>query len=489
MKLTYTIKKRLKMNNKKILLFVFSVLVLIGFLYLIIAAASTINPTLPAVNFTNISGSAYILNATLLLGGVNGNTTGNTSFCYQPWSYTEAANGTCIAIATTNNVTSSQWYYNATWNTFAVADGIDYTINATVYNYPSLSVNSTNMTGNITIDNTPPTTIAYTGATLAVYTNATAKKNTQKLALNISVTDATVGISNSSSQFCFVNVAGLTNQTLALNRSSASATNGYCNSSLIDLTGLADGNQTIQIYVNDTMNNMGLNNTLVVLVDTTAPTMIIYSGDGAAPTAFTNGTIKASVATNLTLNVSVTDATVGLANSSLQYCFIQIDDEYNHSVALNRTGADVTTGWCNSSDINITGLSDGNHTINVTVNDTINNLVSNFTFHVQIDTTNPIATATCSPTTVYTGDTFPCSCSTSDATSGINSASSKGTSTSPDGVVTPSSTGTFTYTCTATDNGGLISTSTKTYSVVQIPENSGQQEGQQGQQHGHQHKQ
>jgi len=318
--------------------------------------SASVNIVLPASNVTNISGSytlrAYVNGTPIVDGSI-----GSVSFYYQPWWATEAANETWILIASVQNTSKNQTVFSTIWDTTAL-NGKNYTINATTYNYTyGTTANETNISGNMTIDNTAPT--------IAVY--------------------------------------------------------------------------------------------------------------GISPTAYANGTsIKTSTssANNLTLSILITDATIGMANTSTAVCFINVGGGVNHTIPMFNTG--LTTGWCNASDtnattaLNISDLSDGNNTINIYVNDTLTNLL-NSTLVVQIDTTAPIATATCSPSTVQTGESFPCTCSTSDATSGINSASSGGTSTSPDGTSTPSNTGTFTYTCSATDNGGLTASATTTYSITQIP--------------------
>jgi hypothetical protein len=114
-------------------------------------------------------------------------------------------------------------------------------------------VNSTN--ASLYVDTTAPV------VTLPVYTNVTIKNNTEMLTLNISVADALSGQTGSE---CLIDVNG-TNQSIAVS-------GGWCNSSSINLTGLADGNQTISVWANDTVNNIALNNSFVVFIDTTAPT-------------------------------------------------------------------------------------------------------------------------------------------------------------------------------------------------------------------------
>lgn len=335
--------------NKKILLMVFAALFLISFVSMT-SAATSINLTI--ANRTAISGS-YILNATLTDAGA-ANTIGNVSFAYQAWG------GSWINFANKTNQSSNQWYFNYTWDTTAIADGRNYTINITAWNVSGTLINSSNLTGNITIDNN-------------------------------------------------------------------------------------------------------------------APTMTIYYGPAATPTAWPNGTIiKTSVATNLTLNISISDNGTGVENSSVHACYVNIDgsalvNTINLTVAMNRSGGSNFSAWCNTSNLNISSLADGNHTIWIYANDTntSSNMRLNKTFYVQIDTTNPTATATCSPTTVSVGDTFPCTCATADATSGINSAESGGSTTSPDGTVVPSSTGVFTYTCSAVDNAALTYSASATYTITQ----------------------
>ena len=335
----------MKMGDKYILLAVFSIGIVVGFLSFV-SAVPFVGTSSPLVNQSNITGATAYLNASVfLIDQVS--LIGNMTFYYQHWSY--VGNATWTKITDMINTTANQSTFNITWDTTGVADG-EYILNVTAWNANSTDVNATNVTANITIDNTAPTVAVYGGAALTAYANGTSIK---------------------------------TNATL-----------------------------TGALFPN-----------------------------------------------NLTLNISVTDATVGLLNSSNQFCFINVGGGLNHSVPL------TANRWCNSSDINITGLSDGNNTINIYVNDTLDVLRLNSTLVVQVDATDPTSTASCSPTTVQTGDSFPCACSGTDATSGV--ASSTGTSTSPEGISAPSSTGSFTYTCSVTDNGGLVATSTKNYDVTQ----------------------
>ena len=194
------------------------------------------------------------------------------------------------------------------------------------------------------------------------YSNTTSKKSSETLTLNVSVTDA---LSNLTGSVCLVDVNGTSNQSI-------SVSSGWCNSDVINLTGASvDGNYTIKVYVNDTVNNIGLNDSYVVQIDDTAPTITLPQ--------YTNATYKKNTDT-LTLNISVSDATSGLTGS---FCFIDVNGTSNQTVA-------VSSGWCNSSVINLTGSIDGNHTLKVYVNDTVNNIGLNDSYVVQVDSTNPV---------------------------------------------------------------------------------------------------
>lgn len=139
---------------------------------------------------------------------------------------------------------------------------------------------------NMSVDTTAPT------ISLPVYTNATIKKNTEQLTLNISASDAKSGLTGSH---CLIDVNG-TNQTVTIN-------SGWCNSTVINLTGANDGNQTLNVYVNDTVNNFGLNNSFVVLVDTTAPTISLSE--------------SSSTRTTIIVSFSCNDAISGISSCSL----------------------------------------------------------------------------------------------------------------------------------------------------------------------------
>ena len=236
-----------------------------------------------------------------------------------------------------------------------------------------------------------------------------------------------------------------------------------------DTTTVADGIYNLNVsvvnygYVTTTYN--GSNVTRNITIDNTMPTTIAYTG--AALTAYTNGTTRSSTtfSNNLTLNISVSDATVGLLNSTNSFCYVNVNGELNHSIP-------EVDGWCNSSDINVSGLSDGNKTINIYINDTVNNMRLNNTLVVQVDTTAPTASAVCSPTTVNTGDIVTCTCSPSDSTSGIN-ASATSITANPS---TPNTGTFFTESCSFADYAGNTGSAlSNTYTVEQAASGSSTQ--------------
>lgn len=183
-----------------------------------------------------------------------------------------------------------------------------------------------------------------------------------------------------------------------------------------------------------------------IYVDRTAPVISLP--------VYTNATVKKNSAT-LTINISVADASSGVTGT---VCLIDVNGT-NQSITL-------ATGWCNGT-INLTDATDGNTTIKVYANDTVDIIGLNNSFVVLVDTTEPTASASCSPSSVVAGETFPCSCSGTDATAGINSSATASSTSSPDGVsIAPAHDGVFTYTCSITDYAGNVQTGTATYTVT-----------------------
>ncbi len=212
--------------------------------------------------------------------------------------------------------------------------------------------NNTNSTSNISmyVDRTAPI------ITLPAYTNATFKKNTTTLTLNISVSDASSGLTGS---ICLIDING-TNQSFAVS-------GGWCNTTQGNLTSLTDGNKTISIYVNDTVNILGLNNSFVVQMDSTNPLI-----DYGAGTSANNINLSQS---NIYVNVSVTET----------------NEDTITFLLWNSTGQVNSTSFTSSvRTINWTNLSNGVYTYNVTINDSAVNSNTTSTRTITLDTINPL---------------------------------------------------------------------------------------------------
>ena len=101
------------------------------------------------------------------------------------------------------------------------------------------------------------------------------------------------------------------------------------------------------------------------------------------------------------------------------------------------------------------------------MNDTFGNENSS-SIVFTLDTINPVASASCSPSSVSSGATVSCTCSGTDGGSGINASLTTAGST-------PStlSSGTFSYTCSVTDNAGNSHSDSASYTVIASSSSSG----------------
>lgn len=196
----------------------------------------------------------------------------------------------------------------------------------------------------------------------------------------------------------------------------------------------------------------GANSTNIsIYVDATAP-VLNWTGSG-----YTNNTYKQNDSL-LTLNISVGDALSGVASNGSSYCLFDINGT-NESVM-------VVNGWCNTTQLNLTGLADGNHSIDVWANDTVGNVGVNLSsYTVWVDSTAPVATYTCTPSSVNAGQAITCVCSGTDTGVGVNSSLTTSASVS---ITTNATVGTFTTTdnCTITDYAGNTHNATTTYTTT-----------------------
>ena len=390
------------MVNKKNIYFV-GLLLSIICIYLILAAPNAPTNLVFNNNATpNYDEGVFTLNWTSGAGDAESN-----------YSIYVFSNSSIYLVASNNSVTGYS---------FSNTTEANYTFIVEAINETGFGTNSSNIS--IYVDTTAPV------ITLPEYVNGTKKKNTESLILNISVTDATSGLTNG---VCLIDVNG-TNQSVSIS-------DGWCNSSSIALTGLSDGNQTINVWVNDSTNNIGLNNSYVVQIDTTAPVITLPF--------YTNATKKKNTE-SLILNISVTDATSGLTNG---VCLIDVNGT-NQSVS-------ISSGWCNASNIALTGLTDGNKTIKVWVNDSTNNIGLNDSYVVQIDTTAPVITLNLSSAVT---DSLVLSYSTSEGSCTVN----RGTISTADSTIVEyrlDCETSYSYTLNCTDSNGNSATLTESFST------------------------
>ena len=207
---------------------------------------------------------------------------------------------------------------------------------------------------------------------------------------------------------------------------------------------ITEANYTFTIQAANATNFKTNYTNISMYVDRTPP-LVNWTGSGYNNVTYKKNTDK------LTLNISVGDASSGVGSGN-SYCVFDIN-ETNETVV-------VLSGWCNTTQLNLTGLADGNHSINIWANDTVNNVGVNLSSYVVwVDTTAPPTPAfSCTPTSVYVAETITCSCSGTDASSGVASTSY---TTNP----LTAETGTLSTSCTITDNAGNSVSSSLSYIV------------------------
>lgn len=158
-----------------------------------------------------------------------------------------------------------------------------------------------------------------------------------------------------------------------------------------------------------------------------------------------------------------------VASSTVNFTFVNVtaSDTNNDTLYFslyNSTGLANKTSYSSYSTltINWTSLSEGTYYYNVTANDSATNSNTTSTYTFIYDVTNPVATLSCSPSSITLNGIVTCTCSGADSGSGINS-----TLTSAATTPSTASTGTFTVTgCSVTDYAGNLDTATDTYTVT-----------------------
>jgi len=296
------------------------------------------------------------------------------------------------------------------------------------------------------------------GNNWTVYVNDSAgNENSSIVYFTLDTTDpiATLGInpvanlnrSNSSTTFdikCSDNLGPISHAKLYGNWSGGWHAN-YTNTSFINnswfnttVTGISDGIYLWGVYCNDSAGNSNWTTNRTLTIDTTAPVITLPH--------YTNATLKKNTE-QLTLNISVSDATAGLESN----CLIDANGTSNQTVA-------VSNGWCNSSAINLTGFIDGNHTLNIWINDSAGNFKLNDSYAVQIDTTSPSVSLPSSSST-RTSLTISISGAEGTCTADRSGASISGSTLTETDLSCGSS---YAYVVTCTDSAGNAGSSSST---------------------------
>ena len=342
------------MNNKKYFLAVVFAVMFVSFLFVVSATATLLMPVAKG-NYTTAMNASCISTV---------DNPGSARF----WYSATGANTNALFL-TIYNTSANQTSFNLTTANESITgltDGLQYNWSCELFSAffnvtanVSLIGNSTGV-ANVTIDNTAPTIEVYSGGTLIGYVNGTVKSTavaTNNLTLNISISDPTRGLNDSDARYCWINVNGQYNHSVPIN--SSGGTSGYCNTNNINLTGASDAaNLTINIYINDSLNNMRLNSTLRITLDTTAPSPTstctstsVSTGDafpctcsGSDATSGVNGSLDSSTSDS-------PDGTGTIANTGtfVHTCTITDNGGLSASTTTTYTVTQISTGASSSS--------------------------------------------------------------------------------------------------------------------------------------------
>lgn len=251
---------------------------------------------------------------------------------------TSEASSTCIynldegSNSTLSNDSTTNWYIEITGMSEATHQ---------------VNVYCNDTAGNMNINNSIWFTYDVTSPTITI---ASPLNQTYSSQFNLNVT---VGESAST---CLYNFDGGSNTTL----SNDSTTNWY-----IEVTPASDGTKQLNVYCNDSIGNMALNDTIWLTWDTTAPTIAITSPTNTSYSSYP-------------ININVT------TGESASACLYSLDSGTNYTLSNSST-----TNWYTE---NQTAIANGTTVqLYVYCNDTLGNLGLNstiwFTYDVQAPST------------------------------------------------------------------------------------------------------
>ncbi len=270
----------------------------------------------------------------------------------------------CPATINCNNMSG----LNFSVDTTSLPDGA-YNLTLFIYNFsegPStINVTNTTMVLNLTVDNTPP---IISNLSLN-FTNGTNFTGAGWLGVGVLARDVTTYIKNIT--FVLIHVYNGTRYNFTGNDTGVANTLNRT----IDFSTLVEGLYDIQVFSNDTVNNVNNSERNVSFrVDKTSPNVTAMSADGKQDRNFTT-----TAGVLITLNASINDSVTGIRLA-------------NFSFDLNGTqfnlSATVTEGRFNLS-INSSQLSEGRHTIRGIAKDSLGNENRTETFQIRVDSTVP----------------------------------------------------------------------------------------------------
>ena len=147
-------------------------------------------------------------------------------------------------------------------------------------------------------------------------------------------------------------------------------------------TFLPDGMYNLMVNATNATGNVTMNNTFVnIRIDNTPPRVTTINSPSE------NAIYLETEFTNITLNATVTDATL-----LVHKVFFMVSNSSNTSAIgqfFNLTAGNENGNFWNATVINVSDLKAGNHTITIFANDTVNNTNSSQTVHIIVDSTPP----------------------------------------------------------------------------------------------------
>ncbi len=306
---------------------------------------SYVNPSKAASLNAQFADNYELANATLAM---NWTEDGETVFV----NYTNNA-----TFGSPSTMTGSSYVVNFTWSNSSVPSNRVIAWQVIAKDYAG-NAHATALQTFTTDSNAPSTH----GGFITPVNNANVTANTINITFNVSVNDTLSGVS-----FVYLNISregerlGINNITLT------QGITGYWNATMnstFNLAGpIADGNYTVRIVANDTLNNVNGTSVIRIWIDTTAPAISI-----TRPTADQVVTGQFTVEALVTDSVRVSNVQYRFSNASFTSgVFLQMLN--SSDVLLNNSGVYNSTNVTNAN-----LFIDGVWNVTIWANDSVNNI-------------------------------------------------------------------------------------------------------------------